>query len=154
MAAAAKRGGSQRVGAVRRRWRGAGAQRAASWCVSFTFNARKPRPESRGCFLFTFALCSPMLILMSFGIQRRKLFVVECKRCRREPLSPEDVTGVAWAATEQRMRTPPIMRAERTSDGEGRRKKTRGVEASQEGSNEEVFILPFCSCGFFGQTEA
>jgi hypothetical protein len=47
------------------------------------------------------------------------------------------------------MRTPPIMRAERTSDGEGRRKKTRGVEASQEGSNEEVFILPFCSCGIF-----
>jgi hypothetical protein len=25
-----------------------------------------------------------MLILMSFGIQRRKLFVVECKRCRRD----------------------------------------------------------------------
>ena len=29
-------------------------------------------------------MCSPMLILMSFGIQRRKLFVVECKRCRRD----------------------------------------------------------------------
>src|ERR1017187_517161 len=37
-----------------------------------------------GCFLWTFALRSPMLILMSFGIQRRKLFVVECKRCRRD----------------------------------------------------------------------
>ena len=34
--------------------------------------------------LWTFALCSPKLILMSFGIQRRKLFVVECKRCRRD----------------------------------------------------------------------
>jgi hypothetical protein len=52
--------------------------------ISSVFNARKPRPDSRGCFLWTFALCSPMLILMSFGIQRRKLFVVECKRCRRD----------------------------------------------------------------------
>ena len=60
------------------------AQRAASWYVSFTFNPRKPRPGSRGCILFTFAIYSLMLILMSFGIQRRKLFVVECKRCRRD----------------------------------------------------------------------
>ena len=37
-----------------------------------------------GCSPWTFSMCSPMLILMSFGIQRRKLFVVECKRCRRD----------------------------------------------------------------------
>ena len=59
--------------------------------ISSAFNARKPRPDSRGCFLWTFAVCSPMLILMSFGIQRRKLFVVECKRCRRDV--PADVAA-------------------------------------------------------------
>jgi hypothetical protein len=57
---------------------------AASWQVSLAFNARKPWPDSRNCFLWPFAVCSPILILMSFGIQRRKLFVVECKRCRRD----------------------------------------------------------------------
>ena len=71
--------------------RAPGAQRSASWQVSFAFNARKPRPDSRGCFIWTFAVYSPMLILMSFGIQRRKLFVVECKRCRRDV--PADVAA-------------------------------------------------------------
>jgi hypothetical protein len=42
------------------------------------------RRDCRDCFAWTFAVYSPMLILMSFGIQRRKLFVVECKRCRRD----------------------------------------------------------------------
>jgi hypothetical protein len=39
------------------------------------------------------------------------------------------------------------MRPERRSEGAERRKETRRVEASQEGRNKGVFMLPFCRCG-------
>jgi hypothetical protein len=66
-----------------------------------------------------------------------------------DPVSPEDVTGVAWAATEQRTKTPPMMTEQRMMVGAERRRDLRKEETFQEVGSLIVIVVPFVEVEFW-----